>query len=765
MDVKYDRYSLIIDGKREFIWSGAIHYYRLPAVEQWPERIRMFKDAGLNAIDVYIPWNYHSEEEGKYNFGGNRDIERLFDEIEKAGLYLIARPGPYICSEIDAGGLPGWLLAKKRPVLRCRREGELFYDDEYMKYVREWWEQVVPRAAARDNLLLFQVENEFTLMPEFFRPPLKNILNFVRKYKPDALMWLMNTDVARFFQFKLAPQLMKKAMSSPERNQYVKKLFDWSRELGIEVPIFHNDVMSRAGRVVDVDIMAIDDYAITDFREDWRKKGLVFAAIDEMEEGLDLFNNENPLFIAEFQGSWFDNWGGFGYDTIREKLGTDQLDLATKSALAQRATLINYFMFSGGTTWGYLGSPDVYTSYDMASPITEWGEKSRRYRVIEWMIEEIEKLGKDFLETEHDETVRCTPSRIFCRARKSPSGKRYVFLRNLSNRAAKCKLNISDEKTELNKTQMCVLVFDKTGRLENTINPHTTGQNPEKHKKHEPLPELVDWKLSWASPQIDEDFDASGWRLLENEKSWDLDALGTHYGFGWYRGTYRGRLGRIEIDARHCLSVYLNGKLVASKDNFRNTSGVGDDVAQEFEIPIPSSLQHGEMNAITVLVESLGHNKDFECDARNPRGIVSMKCRGAKVVWRFRGGLLDGEKGLCPVLPRKSFRACKPKEKVTLPHFWEPYDEGIGLYETEFDLDIGESERGPVGVVIPEALSKANIYVNGYLMGRYWHEKGPQHKFFVPWGVLDPSGRNHLAIAVWKRWETGCLGNVRLEYF
>ncbi|MFA5089213.1 MAG: beta-galactosidase, partial [Candidatus Omnitrophota bacterium] len=430
MKIEFDRYSLKIEGERKFIWSGAIHYFRMPEEGQWKGRLRMMKEAGLNAADVYIPWNYHTEAPGKYRFGGNRNVEKFLDEVEEAGLYLIARPGPYICAEIDGGGLPAWLIAKKNLALRCRREGRYEYDGEYMKYVREWWEKIVPRIAGRKNLILFQIENEYNLNPVFFSSPAREFINFFRKYDPDKLMKLMNSDPVRYMMMKAGPKLAPSGPKTQISNEYIKELYEWSRELGVRVPIFHNDIMSMGGRVADVDIMSIDDYAVTDFSGDWREREHTFAALDLVEEGLDLHRRDNPVFMAEFQGSWFDNWGGYGYDRIRGLLGTGQLDLATKGALSQRATLINYFMFCGGTTWGYLTSPDVYTSYDKGAPVSESGQATRRYKAIKWLIDEISRLGDDILETELDETVKCSPKRIYCRARKSPSGNRYIFLRN-----------------------------------------------------------------------------------------------------------------------------------------------------------------------------------------------------------------------------------------------------------------------------------------------------------------------------------------------
>lgn len=764
MKIEKNTYSLIINDKKTFVWGGAVHYFRLPCADQWKKVLKLVKETGINSVDMYFPWNYHSEEEGKYNFSGNRDIERFMDEVESAGLWLIARPGPYICSEVDAGGLPGWLLAKPEPVLRCRKDGKVVCDEKYMSYVRQWWEQIVPRIARRKNLILFQIENEFNLLPHL-QGPLKNIITLIRKYDAPLLFKIANNDIFNWISFKLMPKLSKQTDGNSEHNPYLRKLYEWSRELGITVPIFHNDILSTSERQIDVDIMAIDDYAINDFFSDWRKKRNIFLKTDLFEEGHAAFKRDEPIFAAEFQSSWFDSWGGPGYEHVRKLLGPDQIDIATKSALAQRATLINYFLFAGGTTWGYLASPDVYTSCDMAAPISEAGQDTERRRAIKWLIREVESLGEDFLTTDPDPGVTCSPTRIFCKARRTPKY-RYVFIRNMGGPPARVKVSCCSGTVRLGSVEMRVLVVDSGGKIVKEIGPYDPRKTPaSKAVKKPDLPELNDWKFSWGSPQIGNGFDDSSWMPLEDRKKLDFDALGTYYGFGWYRGTFKGRLSRMIVDARHCFSVYINGKLVASRDNFRNTSGVGEDVAEKFDIPIPHKVRQGGTNVVAILVESLGHNKDFENDARNPRGLVSLKTVGAKIVWRFRGGLLEGERGLTPVLPKKSFSGYKDKKKVGLPHFWEPDEEGVGLYETSFSLDVDGADPAPVGLVIPEAYSKANIYLNGWLLGRYWHEKGPQHKFYLPWGILNPKGENHLAVAVWKRWEAGGLGKVKLEVY
>ena len=68
-----------------------------------------------------------------------------------------------------------------------------------------------------------------------------------------------------------------------------------------------------------------------------------------------------------------------------------------------------------------------------------------------------------------------------------------------------------------------------------------------------------------------------------------------------------------------------------------------------------------------------------------------------------------------------------------------------------------------LGLAFDPGRGKANLYLNGYLIGRYWPERGPQRRFLLPWGVLKPDDENRLAIVVWKRTPRASLGKLRLE--
>jgi len=162
-----------------------------------------------------------------------------------------------------------------------------------------------------------------------------------------------------------------------------------------------------------------------------------------------------------------------------------------------------------------------------------------------------------------------------------------------------------------------------------------------------------------------------------------------------------------------------------------------------------------------ILVESPGHNKGFADDWRNPRGIVHLDTGATSIAWRFRGGLVRGERGMNPLV---AFQAVERTggEEVVLPHGWTGEPAGLGLYETEFELQGVDPKRVALSLGFDPGHGKANLYLNGHLIGRCWPERGPQTRFLLPWGVLRADGENQLAIVVWKRSDRAALGKVRL---
>ena len=114
--------AIRIAGKPTQIISGTIHYFRIRP-EQWRDRIAKAKMMGLNAVETYVCHNLHEPKPGQFDFAGMLDLEAFLDEIHRAGLYAIVRPGPYICAEWENGGLPAWLSARPVRIIRWASVG------------------------------------------------------------------------------------------------------------------------------------------------------------------------------------------------------------------------------------------------------------------------------------------------------------------------------------------------------------------------------------------------------------------------------------------------------------------------------------------------------------------------------------------------------------------------------------------------------------------------------------------------------------------
>lgn len=150
--------DFLLDNEPVRIVSGAMHYFRVPR-EYWRDRLLKIKACGFNAIETYTAWNLHEKNEGEFDFSGNLDLKAYLSLIHELGMYAIVRPGPYICSEWEFGGLPWWLLKYDDIELRCMNE-------RYLEKVDRYFDRLIPIIASEqiDNggaVIMVQVENEY----------------------------------------------------------------------------------------------------------------------------------------------------------------------------------------------------------------------------------------------------------------------------------------------------------------------------------------------------------------------------------------------------------------------------------------------------------------------------------------------------------------------------------------------------------------------------------------------------------------------------
>ncbi|KAF3768705.1 family 35 glycoside hydrolase [Cryphonectria parasitica EP155] len=325
--VTYDNYSLLINGERLMIYSGEFHPFRLPVPSLWLDVFQKVKALGLNTVSFYLHWGLLEGKSGDFNDQAALAIEPFLQAAQEAGLYLIARPGPYINAEATGGGFPGW-LQRIEGKLRTNATDYLNATNNYMANVGA----ILAKYQITNGgpIILVQVENEYT----------------------DA-----TSDVVF------------------PNGYYMQYIEDQLRDAGIVVPLVNNDASPDGHNapgtgVGQVDIYGHDSYPLgfdcanpsswpsgsipTDFRE------------LHLEE-----SPTTPYLINEFQGGSFDPPSGAGYEKCADLLNMEFERVFYKNNYAAGVTIFSLYMIFGGTNWGNIQYPGVYASYDYGSAIRE----------------------------------------------------------------------------------------------------------------------------------------------------------------------------------------------------------------------------------------------------------------------------------------------------------------------------------------------------------------------------------------------------------
>jgi beta-galactosidase len=337
--VTFDHYSLMIDGKRTYIWSGEFQYWRLPSPGLWKDVLQKMKSAGFNAVTMYFSWGYHSPRKGVYDFSGVRNVNLLLDVAQQVGLYVIARPGPYIEAESDSGGLPGWLTTIRGTSRSTAPDYTAAYD-EWLSHI----DAILVKHQVTNGtgpIILYQPENEFY-------------------------------DTSR------------------KGRQYMQAIESKVRADGITVPLLGNDDGAFAGGVGAVQLPGYDSYP-QDF--DCSRPGRWYPPRDFSRQAN--AQRSSPLYFPEFQGGSFDPWGGPGYAACRRLTGPDFERVFYETNIVSGATLQNFYMTFGGTSWGWLAYPGVYTSYDYGAAINESRQLTAKYyqqKLLGYFVHAVEPL-------------------------------------------------------------------------------------------------------------------------------------------------------------------------------------------------------------------------------------------------------------------------------------------------------------------------------------------------------------------------------------
>ena len=140
--VTWDRHSLMVDGRRVCPVMGEVHYSRMPA-DEWPAEVRKMKEGGVTLIATYVFWNHVEEQEGIFNWSGQRDLRRFLEVCKSEQMPVVLRVGPFCHGEVRCGGLPDWLWSLSPKGERGGKSIKLrSTDPHFLFYVERLYRQI-----------------------------------------------------------------------------------------------------------------------------------------------------------------------------------------------------------------------------------------------------------------------------------------------------------------------------------------------------------------------------------------------------------------------------------------------------------------------------------------------------------------------------------------------------------------------------------------------------------------------------------------------
>ncbi|EYA47024.1 beta-galactosidase [Bacteroides fragilis] len=306
--------TFLLNGKPFTVKAAELHYTRIPA-PYWEHRIEMCKALGMNTICLYVFWNIHEQTEGQFDFTGQNDIAAFCRLAQKHGMYVIVRPGPYVCAEWEMGGLPWWLLKKKDIVLRTL---DPYFMERTAIFMKEVGKQLAPLQITRGgNIIMVQVENEYGAY----------------------------------------------AVDKP----YVSAIRDIVKSAGFtEVPLFQCDWSSIFDR------NGLDDLL-------WTINFGTGANIEQQFKRLREARPETPLMCSEFWSGWFDHWGRKHETRPAKSMVQgikDMLDRNISFSLYMAHGGTTFGHWGGANNPSYSA---MCSSYDYDAPISEPGWTTDKY--------------------------------------------------------------------------------------------------------------------------------------------------------------------------------------------------------------------------------------------------------------------------------------------------------------------------------------------------------------------------------------------------
>ncbi|KAJ5106824.1 beta-galactosidase [Penicillium angulare] len=365
--VTWDEKSLLVHGERVIILSGEFHPFRLPSPDLWLDVFQKIRAIGYSAVSFYVDWALVEGEPGHIRPTGVFALQQFFDAAQRAGLYLIARPSPYINAEVSGGGFPGWLGRLNGQFKRT--------DPAYLAAISPYLAaigKIMAQAQITNGgpIILLQPENEYTLC------------------------------VAENGYTQVNNMTITSVDSSCLEKEYMAYVEHQFRKAGVVVPLIANDAYPVGNFAPGTGTGAVDIYSFDAYPLGWSTAPPNSSDWSAMTSPLLMYNETThlelspttPFSISEFQGGVPDSWGGVGVATSAAYIGPEFERVIYKLNYGYRAAIHSLYMIFGGTNWGNLGHPGGYTSYDVGAAISEDRQVNReKYSEL--------KLQAGFLQT------------------------------------------------------------------------------------------------------------------------------------------------------------------------------------------------------------------------------------------------------------------------------------------------------------------------------------------------------------------------------
>jgi hypothetical protein len=404
----YNSHYLMKDGKAWFPVMGEMHYSRyLEAL--WEEALRKMKAGGLNIVSTYVIWIHHEEEEGRFDFTGQRNLKQFIRLCKKVGLSVFLRIGPWVHGEVRNGGFPDWLQNKEKEGIGLRSN-----DEKYLAYVRVYWEQVFNQVRGffykeGGPIIGLQIENEYGHVG---------------------------------------------GLQGEAGEAHIRTLTALAKEIGFQVPFYTatgwggaciGDLLPVMGGYCEApwDPRTCELEANTNFVFSHTRNDALIACDHHVEGAVTFDETKFPFLTAELGG-------GLQVTRHRRPVASGKdIGAMTLAKLGSGVAMIGYYMYHGGSNpkgklstlqeskaTGYLNDlPEI--NYDFNAPIRQYGTISDSYREIKLLAYFLLDFGEDLTALEakiEPENIKPEDTQSLRLAYRNNEDHGYVFFNNYQRR-------------------------------------------------------------------------------------------------------------------------------------------------------------------------------------------------------------------------------------------------------------------------------------------------------------------------------------------